>query len=102
MKKNVFKDCWNLISSVYGLFIIMIDHIERDRLYHFIVGLLITAIFGICFNFYEWSMLAAIIAGLIKECIDRFIQKEKFDWIDLLATSLGGLFIAICFSISRI
>jgi hypothetical protein len=28
--------------------------------------------------------------GIGKECYDKFYQKEKFDWWDVIATMLGG------------
>ena len=73
--------------------------IPQDKAMHFTVGfglsLLISAI-SAGFHLFTQPTLGficlgtATVAGLLKECFDKFYQKEKFDWIDAAVTALGG------------
>lgn len=94
------KKIWDWLLAVYGRFVALIEKIRRDRLYHFIAGFLFAALFGITFGLRAWSFFVAAGVGIAKECIDRFVQGEEFDWIDLAATALGGAFTALCFLLS--
>ena len=42
-----------------------------------------------------WCFWPVIAIGFIKEFIDNWKEGGEFDWIDLLATVLGGLVIAV-------
>lgn len=73
--------------------------IPYDKAMHFTAGfgisLFISCISAI-FHIFTQPTLgfvclgAATTAGLLKECFDKFVQKEKFDWMDALVTALGG------------
>lgn len=68
---------------------------EKDKYIHFIAGMLISIIFAtfIPFGIY-YCIIPAILISLCKEIYDRFTY-GLFDYKDLLATILGGLFIQI-------
>ena len=74
------KKIWNWMIS-------LLNKIRRDRLYHFICGLIFAAFFCIVLKMGFWCFWPVIF-------IDKW-QDGNFDWIDLLATVLGGLVIAI-------
>ena len=85
------KKFWN---SLVGL----LNKIRRNRLYHFIAGLLVAlfCLFVLKMYFCIWPVL---FIGFAKECIDTATD-GNFDWIDLLATVLGAIvvqaFVWIC------
>jgi hypothetical protein len=70
-----------------------------DKMMHigagFIIGFFIS-ILSALFHLFTQPTLgficlgAATVAGLAKECFDKFYQKEKFDWVDAAVTALGG------------
>jgi hypothetical protein len=73
--------------------------IPEDKAMHigagFIIGFFIS-ILSALFHLFTQPTLgficlgAATVAGLAKECFDKFYQKEKFDWVDAAVTALGG------------
>ncbi len=74
--------------------------IPQDKAMHFTAGFAISLIIVIInarFDFFIQPTLGfvclgtATMVGLLKECYDKFYQKEKFDWIDALVTSLGAV-----------
>ncbi len=92
--KEFFKKILEWIRSAYEWFVGLINKVRRDRLYHFIAGLMIAAVAALCFHI-TWAIVPVIFAGFIKEFIDSW-RGQQFDWIDLLATVLGGAFIWVC------
>lgn len=65
-----------------------------DKILHFVVGALITALVALFFPVAApAAFLAAIVAGFAKEIFARFT--DKFDFLDLFATWLGGLIVQI-------
>jgi hypothetical protein len=73
--------------------------IPPDKAMHFTAGFglsLFISIISAGFHLFTQPTLgficlgAATVAGLLKECYDKFYQKEKFDWIDAAVTALGG------------
>lgn len=67
-------------------------NIPHDKLLHFIVGMLITALVAIVLP--NWAFTSAIIVGVAKEAYDH-IDYGKVDWKDLAATIIGGLIMQI-------
>ena len=61
-----------------------------DKLYHFIAGIEI-AFVVLLFSTNLMAISAVVLAGVAKECFDKFYQKETFDFVDLLFTILGGV-----------
>ena len=69
----------------------MLGSIPSDKMLHFIVGMLITAIVAVLVpRFTPIAMTVAVVAGFAKELRDE-ITYGGFDWKDLLATVLGGV-----------
>ena len=69
----------------------MLGSIPSDKMLHFIVGMLITAIAAVIVpRFAPIAMTVAVVAGFAKEIRDE-IAYGGFDWDDLLATVLGGV-----------
>ena len=74
--------------------------IPQDKAMHFTVGFAISLLISILsagFNLFEQPVLGwicfgtAALAGLAKECYDKFYQKERFDVWDWVVTALGGI-----------
>lgn len=70
--------------------------ITKDKIFHFIVGL----VFGLSYYFIAlWSFVFGSIAFLGKEVYDKYKPNPTgFDWCDIIADYLGfatGLIIAI-------
>lgn len=69
--------------------------IPYDKLLHFFIGFLIVAIFYcILPQVQYYAIVFAIIAGLTKDLYD-YKSYGTFDWLDVLATALGGLLMQI-------
>ena len=62
--------------------------IPYDKKLHFLAGLGFSILFGIWAPLY--GLLAAIAAGIAKEIYD-YLDYEKCDFFDMLATWLGGI-----------
>ena len=92
--KDFFKKILDWILKAYDWFVGLLGKIRRDRLYHFIAGLLIAVPCALIFHI-EWAIVPAFFAGFIKEFIDLW-RDGNFDWLDLLATTAGGAFVWIC------
>ena len=85
MKKFIYK--------VWSWLIGLLNKVRRDRLYHFIAGLFVAAFFLIVLKMH-FCLWPVIFVAFIKEFVDVW-QDGNFDWIDLLATVAGGLFIQL-------
>lgn len=66
---------------------------------HFTVGFIIgftLSIISAVFKIFTQPTLGlvclsiAFFVGLLKELIDKYLQNEKFDWLDWIMTTLGG------------
>lgn len=65
--------------------------IQSDKALHFIAGMLVVAVVATIFPcMAEWSVVVSIVDGVGKEIRDEVVY-GGFDWIDLLATILGGV-----------
>ena len=67
---------------------------KYDRLLHFGAGFFIFTASTLLLS-YTKSLIILIAIGIIKELIDKYIKKSKFDVIDLLFTILSGLILTI-------
>ena len=66
-----------------------------DKILHFVVGALITALVALFVpEGAPIAFLVAIVAGFAKEIFDRFTD-GNFDFLDLFATWAGGLIVQI-------
>ena len=96
--KEFFKKVWRWLkaapSKLYGAFVKWLNSIRRDRLYHFIAGLIIAAFCSVVWDMGFWAFIPALCAGVIKEFIDQW-RSQSWDWVDLFATILGGLLIGL-------
>ena len=68
--------------------------IAQDKWLHFIGGFVISIVGMILFNHAPFAFLLAILVGLAKELMDDFIY-GGFDFLDWLATVLGGSLILL-------
>jgi len=87
MMKGFIKRIWDWLIE-------RLNSIRRDRLYHFIAGLIIAAFFCITLKMGVWCFVPVVFAGFIKEFIDQW-RGQDFDWVDFAATLAGGLLIAL-------
>lgn len=75
----------------------------KDKKYHVLVGVLVTAFVGLpCYlesiNLFAglWSALTSgILAGGVKEYCDMRTDGNKWDWLDFAATCLGAVLVAL-------
>lgn len=90
----------DFIRRIWDWFVNLFAGIRRDRLYHFIAGLIIAALFCIVLKM-TVCIVPVIFAAFIKEFFDTWTD-GNFDWIDLLATVLGGFVIQLFVIIASI
>lgn len=64
------------MRKIWDWIVALISKVPYDKLLHFIAGLLAVAIF----------------VGIAKEAFD-WATTKKVEWLDLLATAIGGLII---------
>lgn len=79
---------------------------QKDKIQHFLGGLLIAIVVGLPFSALgmAWvlmGLLAATIAGVIKEALDYYRLKFRlggtgWNWLDLGATVGGGFVGMVC------
>lgn len=69
---------------------------QVDKLYHFLVGLLIAAILWGIYTSLWLSLLIVSVVGIAKEVYDcKKPNPTGFDFVDLLATIAGGAVITV-------
>ena len=83
-----------LPGKVWDALVNWLNSIRRDRLYHFICGLIIAAFACITLHMGVWCLVPVLFVGFVKEFIDQW-RRQAFDWVDLAATMVGGLLIAL-------
>lgn len=66
----------------------LIISVTKDKLLHFLAGLLIAYFVGLLNPL--WGLGAAIVAGCTKELYDAFTSTNKAEWLDLVASAVGG------------
>ena len=71
----------------------ILNKVGIDKVLHFLAGGWLSAFAP--YKMWWIALLIGIAMGFIKECIDLFIRKSTFCYIDWFATSLGGLVTAI-------
>jgi len=81
------------VRKIWDWFVNLFNGIRRDRLYHFIAGLIIAALFFIVLKM-PVCIVPVIFAAFIKEFFDVWTD-GNFDWIDFLATVIGGAVIQL-------
>lgn len=73
----------------------MSQFLKTDKLLHFLAGYCIADVSFELLNLDTkliWiSLVLSIIGGALKECFDKYIQNELFDYRDLFVTGLGGV-----------
>lgn len=65
-----------------------INKIGKDKLYHFIIALLTTLIFGNIFNNVV-ALGVALVVSILKEIYDEYSKGTGWNWKDLFADILG-------------
>lgn len=79
------------MRKIWDWIVALISKVPYDKLLHFIAGLLAAALAAITFHF-RWCIAVAIFVGIAKETFD-WATTKKVEWLDLLATAIGGLII---------
>lgn len=79
---------------MWNRLIALLERVGRDKLYHFIAGMLIASFFSLVCRMGAACILPVFVAAFCKEFIDVW-RYGLFDWHDLIATLLGGVPIAI-------
>jgi len=69
--------------------------IGSDKFLHLIAGLIVAFVLGRLFAHVEAWAFPAIMGVLMlmtgKECVDYYIRKEQFDWLDVAAGLVGAV-----------
>ena len=65
---------------------------HKDKYYHFFAGIIIYILSSLFFNSFV-SMSFVIVAGAAKEAYDYYSGKGNPEWLDFIATVVGGLFV---------
>ena len=84
--KNFFRKIWDAIVS-------LINKVPKDKLLHFVAGLIIAAIFALPLHM-KACIVPVVFAAFIKEFFDLWTT-DKWEWWDFGATCIGGLVIQV-------
>ncbi len=76
------------IRQAYDWLVARIDEIGRDRLYCFIIGLVLAAFFAITLEV-EWALWPVMILAFFKQFVNVW-RSKGFDVYNFVATCLGG------------
>lgn len=87
------RKIWDKIRKFWDKIVRLILKVPYDKLLHFIAGLIVASFFAIVFDF-KAPILAAALAGLIKEAFDKYTTKQV-DWYDFVYTCAGGAVIQV-------
>lgn len=85
----------DFIKKIWGRITTFLSKIGCDKCYHFIVGLVVAAFFCITLKWSYWSIIPVAVIAALKEFCDLRLY-GKYDWMDFIATCLGGLIIILC------
>ena len=80
------------IRKIWDAFVTLVNKVPKEKLLHFVMGLLIAAFCALVLNWGPWCILPAIAFGALKELFDWWTTKVV-EWWDFGATSIGGLII---------
>ena len=83
-----------LPGKVWDALVNWLNSIRRDRLYHFICGLIIAAFACITLHLGVWGVVPVLFAGVGKEFSYKW-RRQAFDWVDLAPTVVGRLLVAL-------
>ena len=78
----------------------ILSQIPVDKWMHFCAGLIVAAFFAIVCHAGGFAILFAFLAGFVKEFCDSWKDDDKWNWLDLIATTCGGLIIEIFWCIA--
>lgn len=81
------------MRKIWDKFVKWLLSIPRDKELHFVAGLIVAAFFSIVWGF-PLPILAAALAGLVKEAFDKY-STGLVEWSDFFYTLAGGLVIQI-------
>lgn len=83
-----------LLDCIYRIFE-KIAAIGSDKFLHLIAGLIVAFVLGRLLAHVEAWAFPAITGVLLlmvaKECVDYYIRKEQFDWLDVAAGLMGAV-----------
>lgn len=86
-----------ILDCIYRIFG-RIAAIGSDKYLHLIAGLIVAFVLGRLFaNVGAWAFPAitgVLLLMVAKECVDYYIRKEQFDWLDV-AAGLVGAFVGV-------
>lgn len=83
-----------LLDCIYRIFE-KLAAIGSDKFLHLIAGLIVAFVLGRLLAHVEAWAFPAITGVLLlmvaKECVDYYIRKEQFDWLDVAAGLMGAV-----------
>lgn len=77
------------IRKIWDAFVTLVNKVPKDKLLHFVMGLLIAAFCALTLKWGLWSIIPAIVFGILKELFDWWTTKTV-EWWDFGATAIGG------------
>lgn len=77
------------IRKIWDAFVTLVNKVPKDKLLHFVVGLLIAAFCALTLKWGLWCIIPAIVFGLLKELFDWWTTRVM-EWWDFGATAIGG------------
>lgn len=75
---------------------------QKDKQLHFFISfILVIGLFFIFANI-AYSVFIALLLGLLKELLDKYVLKGKFSYLDIVADVLGALAAATLLGVAKI
>ena len=75
---------------------------KRDKVYHFVAGIIIAVLSISALKFTElnmlWAVVPVILIGAAKELIwDKWMKRGCAEWMDFVWTCIGGILTVLLF-----
>lgn len=77
------------IRKIWDAFVTLVNKVPKDKLLHFVVGLLIAAFCALTLKWGLWCIIPSVVFGLLKELFDWWTTRVM-EWWDFGATAIGG------------
>ena len=67
------------------------NKLEKDKLEHFFVASVLILPVSVIYHNWIYTLICAVFIAGLKESIDKWVRRSKWNWIDFIWTILAGI-----------